>query len=94
MVVKGQIDAGNEWQVGRDIALGDLDFAILHILGMNELDVIDHVQFIEQNGADQTIEVAAGDQAVFLGSHMKFSGLKRQTKKYFQTRYSNTIKRP
>jgi hypothetical protein len=35
---------------------------------MDEQDVVDHVQVPEQDGTDQAVEVAAGDEAVALGS--------------------------
>jgi hypothetical protein len=48
-----------------DITCGDIDLAVLHILGVDELDVVDHVELAEQHGADQTVKVAAGYQTIF-----------------------------
>ena len=46
-MVEDQACAGNKRQVGGDVALGDFDLAILHVFGMDELDFVDHVEFIE-----------------------------------------------
>lgn len=72
VVVKSEVGAGHVGQVGGDVAGGDGDLAVLHVLGVHELDVVDHVEFVEQHGADQAVEVAAGDEAVFLLRHDVF----------------------
>ena len=46
MVVKGDADTGIEGKVCRDIVLRDLHLAVLHILGMHELDLIDQIQLL------------------------------------------------
>jgi len=66
VVVKRQVHTRHVGQVGGDVAVGHLHLAVLHVLGVNELDVVDQVQLVEQDGADQSIEIAAGNQTVFL----------------------------
>lgn len=62
MVVKSEACSSNVGQVGRDVSTGDVDPFVLNVFGMNELDVLDDLKFVEQHGADQTVEIAAGDQ--------------------------------
>ena len=69
VVIEDQAGTGNVGQIGGDVAFGDFDLAVLHILGMHELDFVDHLQFVEQNSADQTIEITAGNQTVFFLTH-------------------------
>ena len=78
VMVEGQEHAGHEGQIGGDVALGDLDLAVLHVLGMNELDLVDQFDFVEQDGTGQTVEIAARHQTVFLVGHVA-SLLKTQT---------------
>jgi hypothetical protein len=40
---------------------------------MDELDLVDEVELLEQHGADQAIEIAAGDQAVLAVFHCRAS---------------------
>jgi hypothetical protein len=37
---------------------------------MNELDLVDHVELVEQDGADQAIEIAARHEAIFHVGHV------------------------
>ena len=69
VVVEDQMGALHERQVGGDVARSDLDLAVLHVLGMHELDVVDQVEFAQQHAADEAVEVAAGDEAVLLSRH-------------------------
>ena len=46
---------------------GDRDLAVLHVLGVHEGDLVDEAELAQQDGADQAVEVAAGDQAVRAG---------------------------
>ncbi len=65
MMVESQMHPVHIGQVGGDVAVGDGDDAVLHILGMHELDVVDHLKMLEQHGADQAVEIAAGDKTEF-----------------------------
>ena len=44
-----------------------LDLAVLHVLRVDELDLVEHAQFLQQDGADQAIEVAPGHEPTLLG---------------------------
>jgi hypothetical protein len=46
---------------------------------MYEFNLVDQIQFLQQNGADETIKVAARNQPVFLTGHGSASSLRRQT---------------
>ena len=45
----------------------DLDLAVLHVLGVDEQDVVEHVELLQQRGADEAVEITAGDKAEALG---------------------------
>ena len=64
VVIERDVDTFDEGKVGRDVAAGDLDLAVLHVLGMDEHDVVDHLHVLEQNSAHEAIEIAAGDESV------------------------------
>ena len=34
-------------------------------LGWTNFDVVDEIEFLQQDGADQSVEIAAGDEAEF-----------------------------
>jgi hypothetical protein len=61
MMIESYARTGHIRQVGCNVTVGDWYFAILHVLGVNEQDFVDHVELLEQDGADKTIKVAAGD---------------------------------
>ena len=42
---------------------GDPDLAVLHVLGMNEIEFLDHAELFEQYGAGQAVEIVPRDQA-------------------------------
>ena len=69
MVVKGQVDIRAVGQVCGDVPGTEPDFAVLHIFGMHKHDLVDHVQFFEQHGADKAVEIAPGNQSVYRSSH-------------------------
>jgi hypothetical protein len=64
VMVERQVRARHVRQIGRDVAGADRDLPILHVLRMDEQDVIDQVQVSQQDGADEAVEVAAGNEAV------------------------------
>ena len=64
VMIEGQMHAFHIGQVGGDVAIVDLDLAVLHVLRMDELDVVDQLQLLEQHGAYQAVEVATGDKTV------------------------------
>ena len=66
VMVERQVRGGHVGEVRGDVAVRDLDLAVLHVLGMDEQDVVEHVDFLQEGGAHETVEVAARDQPVFL----------------------------
>ena len=45
MVVEHQMGTCHVRQVGGDVAVGDGDLAVLHVLGVDKLDLVDHLHF-------------------------------------------------
>ena len=66
VVVEGQVAALDVGQVRRDRVGIDAHLAVLHVLGVHEIDLVDQVQLLQQHGADEAVEVGAGDELVFL----------------------------
>ena len=52
MMVEREMRAFDIGQIRRDVVRRDLDFAVLHVFRMREFDVVNHVQFFQQHGAD------------------------------------------
>ena len=69
MMIERQMAARDIGQVGGDVASRNRDPAVLHVLGMNEGDLVDQVHLFQKNAADQTIEIAAGHQAELRRGH-------------------------
>jgi len=69
VVVEHEVRARHIGQVGGDVTAGDGHLAVLHVLGMDEGDLVDQIQLIEQHRADQAVKVTAGHQAVFRITH-------------------------
>ena len=63
-MVEGEPDAGHVREVRRDVAGADLDLAVLHVLGVDEEDVVEQAELLQERGADEAVEVGAGDEAV------------------------------
>ncbi len=66
VVVEGEVNARNVGEIRRDISAGHLDLAVLHVLRVDELDGVEDAPFLEQDGADEAVEVAAGHEPEFL----------------------------
>src|ERR1700724_3072385 len=66
-MVEGETHARHEREVGRDVALGYLDEPILHVLRVDELDLIEDPELFEQGSAHQPVEITAGNEATLLG---------------------------
>ena len=47
VMVEGHPHSGVKRKIGSNIIGGQIDFAVLHVLRVHELDLIDHVQFLE-----------------------------------------------
>ena len=63
-MVEREPDAGDVGQVGRDVAGAHVDLAVLHVLGVDEEDVVEQPELLQQRGAHEAVEVGAGDEAV------------------------------
>jgi len=74
VMIEGEIDTFVERHVGRNVVVGKVDLAILHLARMDEQDVVDQLHFLEQNGADQAVEIAAGDQAELPSAFLQRAG--------------------
>src|SRR5690606_29473085 len=64
VVVKGHIDALDIGKVGGDDVIINVDQPVLHILGVGEGNIVDNVEFFQENGADQPIHVRTGNKAI------------------------------
>ena len=60
MVIERHPHTLNEGQIGGDIAAGDFNHPILHIFGVDELDLVDQLQLFQDSGANEAIEIATG----------------------------------
>ncbi|MGH1570348.1 hypothetical protein ACRAWG_06370 [Methylobacterium sp. P31] len=69
MMIEGEMAGFDVRQIGDDVAIRDRDNAILHVLGMNELDLVDQVEFVQQHAADETVKVATRHKAELLLRH-------------------------
>ena len=69
MVVEGEVATRHVGQVGDDVAHRDRHGAVLHVLRMDELDLVDEGDLAQQQAADEAVEVAAGDEAEFGKRH-------------------------
>ena len=63
MVVEHQVAARHIGKVGDDVPVRDRHDAVLHVLGMDELDLVDQVELAQQHAAHEAVEVAAGDKS-------------------------------
>ena len=71
MMVKSEFHPRVIRQVGGDIVLAQFHLPVLHVLGMDELDIVDQVQFLQHHGACQSVKIAARYQSHFF-SHVHF----------------------
>ena len=66
VVVEGDRHAGIVGQVGRDVVFREFDLAVLDVLGVDELDLVDHIELAEHHCAGESVEVAARNKSHFL----------------------------
>jgi hypothetical protein len=59
MVVERDVHARVVGKIGGDVAGAELDLSVLHVLRVDELDVVEHAEVLEEGGAHQPVEVAA-----------------------------------
>src|ERR1700691_2688066 len=66
-MVEGQAYAGDVRKVGRDVAASDLDEPVLHVLRVDELDLLENPELLQEGSTHQPVEVAAGNKSRPLG---------------------------
>ena len=49
-------------KVGEDVVAGDVDLAVLDVFRMREVDLLDRLHFLEQQGTGEAVEVGARNQ--------------------------------
>jgi hypothetical protein len=64
VVVEGEVHALAVGEVRGDVVGAQLDLAVLDVLGVHELDRIEHVHLLEQGRADEPVEVAARHEPI------------------------------
>ena len=66
MMVKDHVRIGMVGEVGDDIVPRHGNRAVLHVLGVGENDFLHHAGFPQQGCADNAVEVATRNEAMFL----------------------------
>ena len=69
MVVEGDGHPGVIGQVRGNIVFGELDLAVLHVLGVHEFDLVDELELLEHHGAGQTVKITSRDKSSYLLFH-------------------------
>ena len=69
MVIKHQVCRCHVGQIGGDVTTAYVNLAILHIFGVDKLNVVNQVQLFKQYSAHQAVKVTAGYQSKFFGCH-------------------------
>jgi hypothetical protein len=72
-MVETKMAAPHVRQIREDVVFGYLDFAVLHILGMDKFDGAQYAHFFQKDGADQAVKIAASQESEFLcfGAHIR-----------------------
>ena len=60
------ISSRNVWQVGSDIAVGDLNNAVLHVFQVHKRDIVNNIQVFQQYGTYEAIKITAGDKSIHI----------------------------
>ena len=68
-MIETKMATSNVREIGQNIELVDLDFAILYVFRVNELNLAKNIHFLEQHGADKPVEIASCDQTILLQRH-------------------------
>ena len=63
VVVEPEPAARGVGDVGENVVGRDGDLAVLHVLGVDELDLVEEPLFLEEHGTAQAVEVAASQQS-------------------------------
>jgi hypothetical protein len=59
MVVERDVHVRVVREVRRDVAGAELDLAVLDVLGVDELDVVEHAEVLEEGGTHEPVEITA-----------------------------------
>jgi hypothetical protein len=59
MVVERDVHVRVIRKIGGDVTAAELDLPVLHVLRVDEPDVVEHAEVLEEGGAHQAVEVAA-----------------------------------
>ena len=59
MMVECELYSGIKGEVRGDVITGNVYFAVLHILGVNEFDLIDQIHFLQKHGTDKSVEITS-----------------------------------
>ena len=65
VVVEGDGDARVVGQVGGDVVVTQLHLAVLHVLGVDEFDLVDDAQLAQHHRAGESVKIASCDQSLF-----------------------------
>ena len=64
VVIERERHLGPVGQVRGDVVRVQLDLAVLHVLGMDEQDVVQEPQLLQKRGADEAVKVATSDETI------------------------------
>ena len=69
MVIDAEMGVFGIWQVGENVVAVDFDLAILHLLGLGEFHLADHLQLHQQAARNGAIEIGTSDETKFVCGH-------------------------
>ena len=69
MMIESQMNAFHIGKIGGDIGIGNQDGTVLHILWMDEFNVVNDIEFFQQHSADQPVEITTGNQSKHIVAH-------------------------
>jgi hypothetical protein len=69
MMIESQMNPFHIGKVGGDVGVGNQDRAVLHVLWVDEFDIINDVEVLLQYGANQTVEIIPGNQSKHIVAH-------------------------
>jgi hypothetical protein len=63
-VIKAKMATGDVGQIRNNVTRSDLNQTVLHIFGMHEHNVVQHLKFTQQSSTYEAVEVAASNEAI------------------------------
>ena len=75
-----------------DIILIDVNLSVLNVLGMHEFDLIDHIQFLEEHGTNQSVKITSSYQTLLLYSLFSFYFFHDNSSTYLLSTYQFTAR--